>query len=81
MKWRPFFLLLYHCCVGVAWNTIGGIPRLFSVTEGILATLNASNSHFVASPENPCFAVRAGTCSECLQAWKDCAYCPEEVRA
>uniref|UniRef100_G3NMX5 Integrin beta n=1 Tax=Gasterosteus aculeatus aculeatus TaxID=481459 RepID=G3NMX5_GASAC len=80
MKWRPFFLLLYHCCVGVAWNTIGGIPRLFSVTEGILATLNASNSHFVASPENPCFAVRAGTCSECLQAWKDCAYCPEEVR-
>ncbi|XP_037319321.2 integrin beta-4 isoform X4 [Pungitius pungitius] len=29
--------------------------------------------------DNPCYAVRAGTCSDCLQAWKDCAYCPEET--
>uniref|UniRef100_A0A665VEH3 Integrin beta n=1 Tax=Echeneis naucrates TaxID=173247 RepID=A0A665VEH3_ECHNA len=27
-----------------------------------------------------CFAVRAKSCSECLQAGKGCAYCPDEVR-
>ncbi|XP_071329314.1 integrin beta-4 isoform X2 [Trachinotus anak] len=28
---------------------------------------------------NYCFAVRAKTCSECLQAGKGCAYCPDET--
>lgn len=31
--------------------------------------------------ENYCFNSRAKSCSECLQAGKGCAYCPEEVRA
>uniref|UniRef100_A0AAQ6AEF6 Integrin beta n=1 Tax=Amphiprion ocellaris TaxID=80972 RepID=A0AAQ6AEF6_AMPOC len=30
---------------------------------------------------NYCFASRAKTCSQCLQAGKGCAYCPDEVRA
>lgn len=29
---------------------------------------------------NYCFNSRAKSCSECLQAGKGCAYCPEEVR-
>ncbi|XP_077958908.1 integrin beta-4 isoform X5 [Gasterosteus aculeatus] len=48
-------------------------PRL-SAELGLLAVLLTC----CCAQENPCFAVRAGTCSECLQAWKDCAYCPEE---
>lgn len=30
--------------------------------------------------DNYCFASRAMSCSECLQAGKGCAYCPDEVR-
>uniref|UniRef100_A0A8D3DDK0 Integrin beta n=1 Tax=Scophthalmus maximus TaxID=52904 RepID=A0A8D3DDK0_SCOMX len=31
-----------------------------------------------APPVNYCFAARAGSCSECLQAGKGCTYCPDE---
>uniref|UniRef100_A0A8D3CLT2 Integrin beta n=1 Tax=Scophthalmus maximus TaxID=52904 RepID=A0A8D3CLT2_SCOMX len=34
-----------------------------------------------APPVNYCFAARAGSCSECLQAGKGCTYCPDEVSA
>ncbi|KAM8836371.1 integrin beta-4 isoform 2-T2 [Spinachia spinachia] len=46
-----------------------------SAVLGLLAVLLACSY----AKENHCFAVRAGTCSECLQAWKDCAYCIEET--
>uniref|UniRef100_I3KU81 Integrin beta n=1 Tax=Oreochromis niloticus TaxID=8128 RepID=I3KU81_ORENI len=37
--------------------------------------------HFLSAPtENYCFASRASSCSECLQAGVGCAYCSEEVR-
>ncbi|KAM6951482.1 integrin beta-4 [Aplochiton taeniatus] len=32
-----------------------------------------------ADPANHCLAARATTCSQCIQAGKGCAYCPDEV--
>lgn len=59
----------------------------FTVTTGILAMFHGFDSHFAVClcPSSPptvnyCFASRAGTCSECLQAGVGCAYCTEEVR-
>uniref|UniRef100_A0A669DGM9 Integrin beta n=1 Tax=Oreochromis niloticus TaxID=8128 RepID=A0A669DGM9_ORENI len=43
--------------------------------------LGSHLSHFLSAPtENYCFASRASSCSECLQAGVGCAYCSEEVR-
>ncbi|XP_035001498.1 integrin beta-4 isoform X1 [Hippoglossus stenolepis] len=45
-----------------------------SVGLGLLAILLTS----CYAEENYCFKARDKSCSECLQAGKDCAYCPDE---
>lgn len=46
-----------------------------SVGLGLLAVLLTC----CYAEENYCFASRSKTCSECLQAGKGCAYCPDET--
>uniref|UniRef100_A0A8D2ZQV2 Integrin beta n=1 Tax=Scophthalmus maximus TaxID=52904 RepID=A0A8D2ZQV2_SCOMX len=45
-----------------------------SVGLGLLAVLVT----YCHAEVNYCFAARAGSCSECLQAGKGCTYCPDE---
>ncbi|XP_056152802.1 integrin beta-4 isoform X2 [Lampris incognitus] len=43
---------------------------------GLLAVLLTS---CYAENVNYCLEARSGTCSECIQAWTGCAYCPDEM--
>ncbi|TKS90176.1 Integrin beta-4 [Collichthys lucidus] len=57
------------------WKEMGRWTLHLSVGLGLLAVLLTC----CYAEVNYCFATRAGTCSECLQAGVGCAYCTEET--
>lgn len=77
-----FFYLAFCVCTftvrklwGSALGTQLNLYNLFWCFTGLILTLPPP------PPVNYCFAARAGSCSECLQAGKGCTYCPDEVSA